>query len=226
MSTEKAAPNGKTKDAGRSIPNRRDRRKLATRQALLDATLALLGSRSIDALSVDEIAMRADVAKGTFYNYFADKEALERELSAHVRWRLEDEIARANEGIEDPVRRIARAFCSVLRFCLSRRQEAGAMMRLLPHATDPAAPLNSGARHDIADGIAQGRIVASSEDAAITCIISVFMGAVNRALDLPSGDVREFAQGLGAILLHGLGVKRAEAERIMRDSVNSVMTRR
>jgi AcrR family transcriptional regulator len=141
MSAQKPAPNGKIKGAARTIPNRRDRRKLATRQALLDATLALLGSRSIDGLSVDEIAMHADVAKGTFYNYFTDKEALERELSAHVRGRLEAEIARANEGIGDPARRIARAFCSVLRFCLSRPEEAGAMMRLFPHATDPAAPL-------------------------------------------------------------------------------------
>jgi hypothetical protein len=52
------------------------------------------------------------------------------------------------------------------------------------------------------------------------------MGAVNRALELPSGHVREFAQGLGAILLRGLGLKRAEAERIMRDSVESVLMRR
>ena len=50
--------------AGR-VSNRRDRRKLATRQALLDATIDLLSSRSMDALTVDEIAMRADVAKGT-----------------------------------------------------------------------------------------------------------------------------------------------------------------
>jgi len=62
------------------VPNRRDRRKLATRKAILDATQALLASRSMDALTVDEIAMQADVAKGTFYNYFPDKDALECEL--------------------------------------------------------------------------------------------------------------------------------------------------
>ena len=59
-------------------PNRRERRKLATRQAILDATQALLASRSMDALTVDEIAMQADVAKGTFYNYFPDKDGLSR----------------------------------------------------------------------------------------------------------------------------------------------------
>jgi hypothetical protein len=41
--------------------------------------------------------------------------------------------------------------------------------------------------------------------------------------DLPSERVREFARGLGAILLHGLGLKRAAAERIMCDSAQSVL---
>ncbi len=223
MPVTESAPNGKIKGVVRKVLNRRDRRKLATRQALLDATLALLVSRSIDALSVDEIAMRADVAKGTFYNYFADKDALERELAAHVRERLEHEITRANEGIGDPAKRIGRAFCCVLRFCLGAPEQAAALARLFPDATDPAAPLNAGARRDAAAGLAQGRIVASSEDAAIACIVGVFMAGVNRVLDLPSGRVREFAQGLGAILLHGLGLNLTEAERIMRDSVGSVL---
>ena len=48
---------------------------------------------------------------------------------------------------------------------------------------------------------------------------------VNRALDLPAGRVREFAQGLGTILLHGLGLKRAEAERIMRDAIEAILPR-
>ena len=205
------------------VLNRRDRRKLATRQAFLDATIALLSSRSMDALTVDEIATRADVAKGTFYNYFPDKDALERELSSYVRARMETEISRTNERVSDPAERIARAFCCVLHFCLGAPEQAAAMMRLFPRATDPAAPINSGVRRDAAQGMTQGRIVATSEDAVVACVMGVFTAGVNRALDLPSGRVREFAQGLGAILLHGLGLKRAEAERIMRDSVGSVL---
>jgi AcrR family transcriptional regulator len=216
-------PNGTVRGAPRKLPNRRDRRKLATRQALLDATVALLGSRSIDALSVDEIAMQADVAKGTFYNYFHDKDALARELAAHVRAGMEDEIARTNERIGDPAKRIARALCCVLRLALANPAQAGAMMRLFPQATDPAAPLNSGARRDAAAGLAQGRIVAPSEEAAIAYIVGVFTAGANRAVDLPPGRVREFAQGLGVIMLHGLGLKRAEAEGIMRAAVKSVL---
>ncbi len=223
MHITNSAPNVRIKGTARKVPNRRDRRKLATRQALLDATLALLVSRSIDALSVDEIAMRADVAKGTFYNYFSDKDALERELAAYVRGRLEDEIARANEGIDDAAERIARAFCCALRFCLGAPEQAAALARLFPRATDPAAPINSGVRRDAAEGMTQGRIVATSEDAVVTCVMGLFTAGVNRALDLPAGRVREFAQELGTILLRGLGLKIAVAERIMRDAIEAIL---
>lgn len=202
---------------------RRDRRKLATREALLDAANALLYSRSMDALSVDEIVERADVARGTFYNYFPDKDALERELTSRTRVRIENEIARVNVGVKEPVQRIARAFCSVLRRGISAPREATAMMRLFPRATDPAAPVNSGVRRDAAEGMAQGRIVAASEDVVVAYVMGVFVTGLNRVLDLPAERVPEFAQGLGTVLIHGLGIRRVEAERLARDAVQSIL---
>ena len=207
----------------RGLPNRRDRRKLATRQALIDATHDLLASRSMDALSVDEIAMRADVAKGTFYNYFADKDELAREIASDVRAQIENRISRANAGIDDPAERIGRALCCAIGLALSAPKQAAAMMRLFPHALDPAAPINSGVRRDVVEGVTQGRIVAASEDAAIACIVGVFVAGVNRALDLSADRARGFAQEVGTMLLHGLGLSRAQTARIMRDAVESVL---
>jgi AcrR family transcriptional regulator len=207
----------------RSILTRRDRRKLETRQALLDATHSLLASRNLDALSVDEIAMRADVAKGTFYNYFADKDALVRELAARVRVRMEDEIARAHAGIEDPATRMARALCCVLRFGLREPSQAAAMMRLFPHATDPSAPLNAGVRGDIAAGLNSRGIVVPSEDAAIAAIVGVIMAGLNRVMDLAPERAAAFAQDLGTILLRGLGLGRSQAARIMKAAVATIL---
>jgi AcrR family transcriptional regulator len=218
-----AGRTSKIKAAPQRVANRRDRRKLATRQALIDATHDLLASRSMDGLSVDEIAMRADVAKGTFYNYFPDKDALAREIASDVRTRIENEITRANEGIPDPVERIGRAFCCVIALALSAPKQAAAMMRLFPHATDPAAPINSGVRRDVIEGIAQGCIVASSEDAAIAAIVGVFMAGLNRTVDLGADQARGFAQELGTILLHGLSLSRMQAARIMREAVESIL---
>jgi len=219
----KTGPARRAREMPRMSLGRRERRKLATREALLDATQALLASRSMDALSVDEIVQRADVARGTFYNYFTDKDALERELAAHVRTSVENEIARTNEGISDPAERIARAFCCVLRFFLREREQAAAMARLFPRATDPAAPINSGVRGDVTGGFERGRIVAPFEDVAVASIVGVFMAGVNRALDLPSSKAGALAIGMGTILLHGLGLSRGHADRIMAQAVQSVL---
>src|SRR5215213_1057400 len=52
----------------------RERKKLATRQALHRAALELVAERGLDSVSVDEIADRAEVSPRTFFNYFSCKD--------------------------------------------------------------------------------------------------------------------------------------------------------
>jgi AcrR family transcriptional regulator len=66
--------------------SRRERKKLETHQALLEAALVLFREKGYNATTVEEITERADVAKGTFFNYFSSKETLLGELAV---WRVE-----------------------------------------------------------------------------------------------------------------------------------------
>lgn len=58
-----------------SLPPRRPRTKPTEvrREELMDAAQALFIAKGVDATTVDEIVAAADVAKGTFYHYFAAK---------------------------------------------------------------------------------------------------------------------------------------------------------
>jgi len=70
-----------------TTPTRRERKKQETRQRLMEAALRLFHEQGYDATTVEQIAEAADVAKGTFFNYFETKEAL---LPALFEWRMQE----------------------------------------------------------------------------------------------------------------------------------------
>jgi AcrR family transcriptional regulator len=62
--------------------DRRQRKRQAVHQQILDAAERLFGERGIARTTVDDIAEAADVARQTFFNHFSYKEALAVELAA------------------------------------------------------------------------------------------------------------------------------------------------
>jgi AcrR family transcriptional regulator len=57
---------------------RRERTKAANRAALLEAARDAFGELGFEAVGVRDIVRRTDLASGTFYNYFEDKESVFR----------------------------------------------------------------------------------------------------------------------------------------------------
>jgi len=62
---------------------RRERHKTDVRNRLLRAAFELFGTRGFQATTVEDITQAADVAKGTFFNYFPTKEMLLTQMSEH-----------------------------------------------------------------------------------------------------------------------------------------------
>src|SRR6185436_5244058 len=56
--------------------SRRERKKEETRERIFKAACKLFRNKGFEATTIDEIAEKADVAKGTFFNYFPRKEAV------------------------------------------------------------------------------------------------------------------------------------------------------
>ena len=86
--------------------DRRERKKQETRQRLLESAWQLFSERGYDDTTVEDITEAADVAKGTFFNYFDTKEAIADQIA---RWRIEllgDRILSAGECPESAIGRI------------------------------------------------------------------------------------------------------------------------
>ena len=89
-----------------STLSRRERKKRETRQRLMETALRLFREHGYDATTVEEITEAADVAKGTFFNYFEAKEAVLPALAGLQLQQLEESLLPEHGAPASPVARI------------------------------------------------------------------------------------------------------------------------
>lgn len=95
-------------------PDRRERRKQRTRDALVHAALALFASKGYERTAVHEITDAVDVSERTFFRYFASKEDLILSLMGEAAALLTSELA-ARPAREDPFTAMRNAHLVLLR---------------------------------------------------------------------------------------------------------------
>ena len=66
------------------LESRVERKKEVTRRKIVSAALALFKQHGFDAVTMEQIAAQADIARGTLYNYFPVKEAILSEFMAQA----------------------------------------------------------------------------------------------------------------------------------------------
>lgn len=83
------------------IANRTERKKEETKQKIIGAAMDLFYRQGFDETTVDQIAERADVAKGTIYNHFPVKEAIISEYVHRTLREKSPEVFRILEPLPD-----------------------------------------------------------------------------------------------------------------------------
>src|SRR5437868_1005234 len=100
-----------------SSGGKRERTKAANRAAILDAATEVFAEVGYGATTVRDIVRRTDLATGTFYNYFPDKEAvlhaLLDEAATEARARVR-EARRSATTLDEFVRRGFQAYFEFL----------------------------------------------------------------------------------------------------------------
>jgi AcrR family transcriptional regulator len=201
-------------------------RRARTREAIVGAAMRLLAERPIDAIAVDDIVRAAGVAKGSFYNHFADKEALAGALARTLRAQVEAEVGTANAGVEDPAQRVARALCVYLRRAVADPKAAMVLLRLGAQAPAAGAPLNRGVADDVAAGLVGGRFALPTAEAGVLFILGVAQASLARALGEGGGALApSLGQQMGSLLLRGFGLPPAEADAVAARAAHDLLGR-
>ena len=123
-------------------------RAARTRAALVAAGFDLIAAKPIDAIPIDEVVATAGVAKGSFFNHFADKQAFAAALATEVRLELEGRVGRANAGIADPIERIAGGMRVCATFAIENPKRTAVLFRSAGSVTERSHPLNKGVADD------------------------------------------------------------------------------
>lgn len=208
------------------MSGKRIERAERTRASLIAAGRRLFCERPVDAVAIDDIVQAADVSKGSFYNHFADRDALVREVTAEIRAEVERAVTRANDGVADPARRMARAVCTYLRYAVDEPERAGVLVRIHSGHTSTSTPLNQGLVDDVAEGLAQGRFMVATTESGVLYVLGVAQLALIRVTQEPTVTFAvSLAQQMCALLLRGLGVPGAEPEAIAAQAADEIVRR-
>jgi AcrR family transcriptional regulator len=192
------------------------RKRARTRRQLLDAGIAALADHGPSGLTVGDIAARAGVASGTFYNHFPSLsdlvDAVTDELAGGV------EIARsALEQVEhDPAARVAIGTRQLLRLIRADPSSARAFVSLLVAGTAFRTRVRATVRAAIDDGIAAGRFVGRSIDVTTDAVLGTVVQWMRSALEDEAGPEPEPEHLRMVLLVVGLpeGEIAAVLERV------------
>ena len=185
------------------------KKKERTRRLLLDTALEVIAEQG-EACAISDIAQRAGVSHGTFYNYFPDRDALFASL-----------VPEADAtGEADPARRFAIISARALAHAAAAPHMVHVALRV--DAVQEAL-LSGGAftdlRRDLVAGARQERFALATERAAQDVIVGALLVAARR---VDAGDDSSaYRRQVLRHLLQSLGIDPAEATAIARDAVRA-----
>ena len=192
-------------------------RAARTRAALIAAGFDLLVERSIDAIPIDDLVARAGVAKGSFFNHFTDKQAFAEAIAIEVRLELEDQVARANAGLTDPVARIAGGMRVGAEFAIRDPKRATVLLRSHGTSTARAHPLNRGLLEDIEAASYQDLLRPEAREAGVLYWLGLCQALMTNLIERPmtKAEAERRISDMIVLSLTGLGVSDSVSTTIV-----------
>ncbi|CAG0961789.1 HTH-type transcriptional repressor KstR2 [Myxococcaceae bacterium] len=192
--------------------SRATRRRLDTRERLVEAAQRIVARKGIDATTIADITDEADVGIGSFYNHFASKERMIETLVARAIEIHGAGLDRLVSGVSDPAERFSICVRHTIRMADHDPIWAWFTVRAGIYIRELGSGLGVRLLRDLTDGVERGRFSPRELRSALVVIGGAVVASMQgRLLGLP--DLPDEAL-VAENLLRMLGVPPLEAERI------------
>ncbi|MGU3650730.1 TetR/AcrR family transcriptional regulator [Mycolicibacterium sp. A43C] len=191
---------------------RKQRQRQRTRRLLLDAGRGVIAAKGVPGLRIQEVTERADVALGSFYNYFTSKEELVDAIVTEMLAELASTAIRDDSPDSDPAESAARATLRVVHLAFADPEFAKLISNIGHSEVVFARALHPYAAVAVQRGIDSGRFVVPDIEVLLTSVIGAALALMREILDGRHGLSAEVA--FVRHVVAALGVSPAEAEVI------------
>lgn len=200
----------------RVAAERRERMRLR----LLGTAVRVGAEKGPAALTIDDVVVGAEVARGSFYKYFASVDALLVEVATQIANELIQMAEPVVQGFADPAERVACGIRLVSRTSVACPSVAAFLVRLGWPDVRGQDLLLDFVRRDLATGIRQRRFTRMPITLALNVVAGAVLGASHCMLH--EDCEKDFAEQTAAAALRALGIPPAEAKSISTRRLGSV----
>lgn len=191
-----------------------------TKARLMDAAVDVFARDGFEAASVNEITRAAEVANGTFYVYFKDKDQIASAVAYRIAHDVVQQLDEAMVGVEDAIERISSATRRFLDLASSNPQWGRALFRAVWIYDDLRDNVTRYLRADLERGVAQGVFQAEIDDFLISTFSAMTMAALFRRLNAEAGP--DSGSRVAELQLRMLGVAPDVAKRVAYQALKPV----
>ena len=177
----------------------------------MDAALSLFAKRGIDGTSVNEITAHADVANGTFYYHYKDKDEFVDALEHAVATTFVNRVDEFMEALSDGAERVATATQQIIHLAAADPAWGWMIVHAFTDLGKFSASISRGIRKDVTLAIQQGYFKIDPTDVAFGMLLSVVGAGLKARLENPAMAGIEIMTGEYVLRMLGLEPARARA---------------
>lgn len=188
------------------------KKKARTKQLLIDTALSIYADIGVNALTLQDLAEKANVSNGTIYNYFKTRDDVLEAVGMTLANDFSDAVTQASANIHSGIQRVAIGIRMFINKAIQDKDWAKALINVIHLDDRMRSTVANNIVNDLELAKKEGSIHFKDRHIAVTFIMSATIGAL---ISITEGHVIEDHDViLTEMILTGLGAEPQQAYAI------------